>query len=206
MVQDLALEPGGNSVLVSTTDVGKLFRVNLTTNAVSLVANLRSGLRGITYDNASNLFAVIIGSKIVQVDPTTGAILNTPVIGGSLDGLAFDSTTGDLFAGGAQMLDEISTSLALKHTLTCAICGFIDGVEADGNGNVDLADASAGKIVQFTEAGSTFATIATTPGIDDLAPVAGLGAPPGVPEPGSIILMGTIASLLSFKLKKKVAR
>jgi hypothetical protein len=205
-VQDLALEPGGTSVLVSTTDNGQIFRIDLGTNAVSLVSSPGAGLRGITYDNAGNLFAVVTGNVVEQIDPTTGAVLNSLAVGGGTDGITFDPFTGNLFVAQGSNILELPTSLASTTSFTCGVCSFIDGLESDGNGNIDLADSSAGNIAQYNITGNTFAVVAGTPGIDDLAPVTGLGAPhPSVPEPTSLLLLGSVVSLISLRLRKKFA-
>jgi DNA-binding beta-propeller fold protein YncE len=205
-VQDLALEPGGGSVLVSTTDIGNLYRINLTTHAVTLVANLGSGLRGITYDGSGHLFAVITNTGTVEhINPTTGAVITSKtVLGGIIDGITFDSVTGNLFVANAGSVSILPTSLATVSTLICSVCNFIDGIESDGAGLIYLADSSAGAIRQCTTAIASCATFATTPGLDDIAPVSGLGAPPGVPEPSSVLLLSTGLGLaLLWKFRRR---
>ena len=211
-IEDLALEPGGNSVLVSVTGTGGLWRISLTgaPNPTQLQSfGTSANLRGLTYVG-NELFAVV-GGNLEQLDPTTGV----PLVGKSVslgsgisgDGLTYDPISGNLFVAsqGASELLEFTTSLVpvAPSPFNCA-CGNFDGVVADGSGNIDIADV-AGSIVQFN--GSTFTTIATgLTGIDDLAPLSGLGAPKspsGVPEPGSLTWLLAGAPFLLWKYRRK---
>src|SRR5262249_55001663 len=76
--QDLALEPGGNTVLVNDRGNDRIERIDLGTGAVSTLATGISGPEGLTYDNSGNLFVVEGNSRsLLQLDPKTGAILQT---------------------------------------------------------------------------------------------------------------------------------
>jgi sugar lactone lactonase YvrE len=197
---DLALEPGGGSVLVSDFPVGRIARINLTTNAVStLVSGLTpDGPEGLIYDNKGRLFANIgarnggpMGKFVVELDPTTGAILRKSPGLNSLDGLTFDPVSGKLYAGtlGTGFFYAIDpNNLANVTTLSSSLLRGVDGLTADGQGNIFLAEGRA-EIIQYDVLTNTFTPGAMVAGLDDLAPAVGPGAPP-VPEPSSFMLAG----------------
>jgi len=175
--RDLILDPGGASVLVADFVANQIDRVNLTTHAVTplFTATTTSGIDGLAYDASGNLFAVLGGEQIAQINPVTGAILNTTTtFDGHLDGLTFDPSTGKLWVGsGNGAIWEVPTSLT---TETSFPAGSIDGLVADGNGHLFLANFGV-NVQEFTIATSTLTDLTAVPGIDDLAPVVGRGAP-----------------------------
>jgi sugar lactone lactonase YvrE len=183
--RDLTLEPGGSSVLVSDFVNASIDRVNLTTH---IVTTLFSGASpdGITYDNSGNLFAVLNRNEVAQINPITGAIIKmTATFDGNLDGLTFDSTTGTLWVGSENgAIWQVPKSL-LSETSFAA--GSIDGLEADGKGNIYLANFGS-NVQEFNIATDTLTNLTSVPGLDDLAPVSGLGSP--TPEPGTLLLFG----------------
>src|SRR3984893_15082523 len=93
---DLALEPGGKSILMSDFLGGKIYRINLSTNAVSVLATPGGNPQGLAFDGAGHLFANLgtrsggATSFLARLDPVTGAILGNTVALVSLDGLTFD--------------------------------------------------------------------------------------------------------------------
>jgi len=102
--RDLIIEPGGNTVLVSLYGSGKLARYNVTTGAVTIFPAKRIGttMDGLVYDPAGNLFAVVSRNLLCQLDPATGAILQTVTLephnktnGG--DGIVYDPFTKNLW-------------------------------------------------------------------------------------------------------------
>lgn len=193
---DMALEPGGASILVSNGGNGKIDRINLSTGRVTQLGNYGGSPEGITYDNKGDLFAVLgsrAASTIAQLNPVTGAIIaQKPVLSGFLDGLTFDSFTGKLYA-----TDDNGEIYAInRSTLALTSLGNTkiptpDGIEADGVGNLYIA--SYGAHVDTYNLNSGILTEGpTVPKLDDLAPVSGLGSP--VPEP-STLMLGTIGLL-----------
>ncbi len=95
---DLALVPGGNFVLATSDDTGKIYEVNLN-DPGQTPATFGSGqyTDGIAFDSSGRLFAVSSDSAIVELNPTNFTVMATsgPMLG--LDGLAFDPVTGNLF-------------------------------------------------------------------------------------------------------------
>src|SRR5690242_17085607 len=79
--RDMVFEPGGKSVLIALYTTGKLARYDLT-SGVSTVLPQKLGVSvdGLAYDPAGNLYAVVSHNTVCQVDPQTGAILQTLVL------------------------------------------------------------------------------------------------------------------------------
>jgi sugar lactone lactonase YvrE len=195
--RDLALEPGGNTVLVSDFVNASIDRVNLTTHVVT---TLFSGANpdGLTYDNNGNLFAVLNRNMIAQINPTTGAIINkTSIFDNNLDGLTYDPTTGTLWVGSENgAIWQVPESLLSEMSFAA---GSIDGLEADGQGNIYLANFG-NNVQKFVIATHTLTDLTPVPGLDDLAPLSGLGA---APEPGTCLLFGGGLLGIVARLRRK---
>jgi hypothetical protein len=83
--------------------------------------------------------------------------------------------------------------------------GTLDGIESDGQGNIFVASYSVG-IYQFDIASGTFGNFISVPGIDDIAPLVGLGGPQqeAVPEPSSLALLGLgTADLAAWRWRRR---
>jgi DNA-binding beta-propeller fold protein YncE len=191
---DVALEPGGASILMSDFLGGKVYRINLTTNAVSPLGNYGGNPQGLAYDGVGRLFAVLgtrsgsATSFVAQLDPVTGAIIHQTNGLVSLDGLTYDSFSGKLYAAslssGIYQIDPTTLAATLLPNSTGVA---FDGIASDGLGNLFIA-ASNVRVYEYNLSTQTLTAETPVPGIDDLAPVSGLGS--GVPEPGGLILLG----------------
>jgi len=145
--RDLVIEPGGNSMLIAIyANTGQIVRFNFLTGATSVLRKKLGSVDGLAYDPNGNLFAVANHNTIQQIDPVTGATLNTLVLephrgvnGG--DGMIYDPYTGELWAThdgttGSGLL-EIPTDLS-----TFTFYNFTgqmnapDGIKSDGLGNL----------------------------------------------------------------------
>ena len=217
--QDVALDPGGASVVMSDTDHHNVVRIDLTTGTTTVLAHFASPVRGIAYDAAGRLFVNVDNfqgsggpNQIVQIDPLTGLQLNSLNLPQPGDGLTYDPSTGSLWAASVinAAVMQIADNLSSVTEFDCAagdgsVCFIYDGVEADGNGNVDLANVN-GFIDQYNIASGTFSFLAPAPGIDDLAPLVGEGSPSpsssAAPEPNSALLIAT-GMVTIFFLRKR---
>src|SRR5205807_532494 len=101
---DLALDPGGLTVLVADRGSNSLDRVTLSNGNNTVLNSGLSNLNGIAYDGSGNLFAVVNGT-VDQLDPVTGAIIKTGTAPAN-DGLTWDSFTGDLFAANGSCIEQ----------------------------------------------------------------------------------------------------
>jgi streptogramin lyase len=186
---DLTLEPSLTSILVSDRNGGAIYRINLNNaNPNTNTTLFTSGFSpdGITYDNAGHLFVNANFSSILQLDPTTGAVLKSINVGG--DGLTYDSFSNALWQGNGGGLEEVSTSLNSAVFIPNPFGSGIDGIEGDGNGNI--YGAGGNFIYKYNIPSGQWSQLTFVPGLDDLAPVSGLGSN-AAPEPSSLVLLCT---------------
>lgn len=209
--RDLVLDPSGTSLLVSDFKAGNIYRVALPTGTLTVLSTLGSASPdGLAYDSSGHLFAVSGRHTIVQIDPTTGAVLHTSqVFDGALDGLTFDSTTGKLWvASELGNVYSVSTDFATITKYAGPSGTVFDGIEGDGLGNLFLGNFNT-NVYEFNIASGTFTSGTAVPGIDDLAPIVGPGSnnqpPTNTPEPGTLTLLGVgIAGVLTFARRRAV--
>ena len=153
--RDLAIEPGGQTMLIALYTPGEIVRFNFATGTTTmLVKNLKS-CDGIAYDPYGNLYAVANHNTIVQINPVTGAILNTLVLephkginGG--DGLTYDSYSGSLWTThdgttGYGLVQIPVTAAGLGSSPSSYFPTTVppmptfrspDGIKSDGKGNL----------------------------------------------------------------------
>ena len=146
--RDLAIEPGGQTMLIALYSSGSIVRYNFATGQTTVLAKKLGTCDGIAYDPYGNLYAVANHNTIVQIDPVTGKILNTLVLephhginGG--DGMVYDSYTGSLW-----VTHDGTTGYGLVQIPVTAagFSGFTyyplpgvhapDGIKSDGLGNL----------------------------------------------------------------------
>jgi len=147
--RDLAIEPGGQSMLIAIATPGNIVRFNFATGTTTTLVKKLKTCDGIAYDPYGNLYAVANHNTIVQLNPVTGAILNTLVLephkgvnGG--DGMTYDSFTGSLWVThdgttGGGLIQIPVTAAGLPTTFTFFPLAGIkapDGIKSDGKGNL----------------------------------------------------------------------
>lgn len=212
---DLALEPGGATVLASDYIDNNLRRVNLVTNTATILTTNKyfSGLSyvgtrlfanaGITYQHG--------GDRIVEINPVTGAILSnqTPsnMVGSAagyddLDAMTYDPYTGHLWTtdeASSQLIEADPNNLATGwtiHPLVTAGGGgaFLpDGICGNGTGKLYYASRSDFNVYEYDIASGLSTPIVQIYGLDDLAPATGLGA---FPEPAGMALLAAAIPLM----------
>lgn len=216
---DMALEPSLTSFLVSDS-TANLVRISLSGSGV--INHLSLGLRpdGVIYDNTGRLFVNVStgftanNSQVWQINPTTGAVIqSTGNLGVFLDGLTFDPSTGKLFASdynNGRIFEFDPNNLSASPTIiTPMISGNDalsqpDGIDADGNGNLFIASRNNGEVVEYSLGTTTTTDLAFISGLDDLAPVAGLGSLNTVPEPASLPLLAAGLAAAAWLRRKRV--
>jgi len=183
--RDMVFEPGGKSVLIALYTTGKLARYDLT-SGVSTVLPQKLGvsLDGLAYDPAGNLYAVVSHNTVCQVDPQTGAILQTLVLephnltdGG--DGMLYDTFTKNLWLAHNSSttgdgLIEIPLTVANPPVLGTPILfqsGNLhvpDGIISDGNGNLYIGEGLQ-FLTQYNIPADEIRKRVAVPGIDSPA-------------------------------------
>lgn len=150
-VRDLEIEPGGQTMLIAVYSPGSIYRYNFSTGAVVRLTKGLGTCDGIAYDSYGNLYAVAKHNTIVQINPVTGAVMNTLTLephsgvnGG--DGLTYDPYSNTLWAthdgtsgkGLIQILTNENGPTGFNLFLfTSMLVGTApDGIKSDGQGNL----------------------------------------------------------------------
>jgi len=190
-VRDLTLGPNGQSLYVGNFAQGSISKFDLTTHTYSTFKSGLGGVDGLAFGSDGNLYAVTHNRTQIDEFDISGNLLHSITGLAQLDGLTYDSFTNSIWGGANNAtLWKFALGLGSSTAFSPANIGTVDGVAADGSGHIYTANFLA-SISKYDIASNTASVIANTPGIDDLAPVSGLGAPT-VPEPTSILLLGTV--------------
>jgi len=184
--RDMVFEPGGKSILIALYTTGKLARYDLTTGASTVFPAQKIGqsVDGLAYDPAGNLFAVVSHNTVCQLDPQTGAILQTLELephnttdGG--DGLLYDAFTKNLWLAHNSSttgdgLIEIPLTESNPPVLGAPILfqsGNLhvpDGIISDGNGNLYIGEGLQ-FLTQYNIPADAIRKRVAVPGIDSPA-------------------------------------
>lgn len=206
---DAAVTPDGTHVLVSGFGDGTIYSVSLSGGGKTALLSGVGNPQGLAFTPDGRLFANLgvrnntVGgapeSYLAELDPTTGAIIAKTGLLYNLDGLTYDPSSGMLFAGqtfgdGFYEIDPNNLSNVNSSNVTilgASLTDSVDGIAADGLGNIFYVGEQAGNLELFDYdiSSSTFTHSAGISGLDDIAPIVGTGAPPQVPEPASLGLL-----------------
>jgi len=181
--RDLVIEPNGTSMLIACYGVGgQVVRYDFLTGVTTVLRTKSGKTDGLAYDPNGNLFAVVNHNTIVQVDPLTGATLQTLVLephhgvnGG--DGLTYDPYTGELWAThdgttGSGLL-EIPTDLSsFTYYDFTGQMNAPDGIKSDGKGNLYIGAIHTAVVINI-QGTPTMTKHFVTKGADGVALVPG---------------------------------
>ena len=177
--RDLIFDPGQTSLLVSNFGLGQILRLNMSTGAVTTLLTGQGTVDGLAYDPAGQLFAVVNHhTQIVQLDPTSGAILKTLTVVTDqtvgyygLDGLTYDSYTGDLWVSdvgtGANCLVEVPTDLSGFTLFQVGNFSSPDGIISDGHGNL-FVGAGLVTVIEYNIPTNTITKRVKVSSVDDI--------------------------------------
>lgn len=197
-VADLALQPGTNVVYAISWSTNTLARVDLTTGVTTFISSGLTNLGGLTFNaDGTRLFVSSHNGQIGEIDPVTGVLLRSVSIGGSPDGMAFDPSSGKVFATGCpsgvcqvNIGTTLSPTLGVETQLT-AVNG--DGIAADGNGHLLVVNGFNNLWNLDIKTNTAVLEATGISSADDVAPIIGAGAPPvgATPELDSLLLFGS---------------
>jgi hypothetical protein len=210
-VADMALDPSGTSFLVSDAFGSTITRVDLTTGAIIGTLNVGTRPDGLAYDNSGDLYAVLNTTTVAQINPITGAVMNSFNVSGlgcgAADGLTFDSTTNKLYVSCDNNPSAPGAFVALNLSLTSGSLTKLtfspDGLASIGNTLYFAQRGAAG--IQYDLSTNTITEVVGIPGADDIAPLAGLGSPNPTPEPGTLLLLGSGLTGVVTAIRRKAS-
>ena len=185
--RDLEIEPGGQTMLIAIYSPGNIVRFNFATGTTTVLLKNLGTCDGIKYDPYGNLYAVANHNTIIQIDPTTGVILDTLVLephqginGG--DGLTFDSYSTSLWtthngSTGLGLVQIPVTPSGLGSTFTyfnqtSQLNGVApDGIKSDSQGNLYIGGIF--KVFVYNIPSNEITDLVVTKGADGVSLVPG---------------------------------
>lgn len=183
--RDLVFDPEGKNILVSLYGIGKLGRYNLASGTATIFPSTPIGLTldGLAYDPAGNLFAIVSHNTLCQLDPTTGAILQTLILEPPLnlnggDGMVYDPFTKTLWVTRVSTLGDGLIEIPLTESAPPVLGTPIflqtgnmvtpDGVISDGQGNLYIGEGLQ-HLTEYNVPTDNILKRVLSPGIDDMA-------------------------------------
>jgi sugar lactone lactonase YvrE len=155
--RDLTITPDGQNLMIAhNADPASIYEYNFATGTLSVFLPKTKGISsmdGLTFDAYGNFYAVASKNTIIQLNPQTGAIINTLTIephsgvnGG--DGLVYDSYSNSLWSthcgkiwGGGLLQIPVQPSGFVSTSPGFTFYPFSDieapdGIKSDGKGNL----------------------------------------------------------------------
>ncbi len=180
--RDLLLEPSGTSILIANYGGGKVLRMSLTApyTVTTLTAKLVT-VNGMAYDSAGHLFVVADANTVKQLDPISGAILNTLTLEPSYkanggDGMVFDPYSGQLWISHigteGNGLIEVPTNLSGFTLFQTGNILAPDGIVSDGKGNLYIG-AAYKLVYKYNILNNSLSKPVSVGGVDSIALIPG---------------------------------
>jgi sugar lactone lactonase YvrE len=178
---------GANTFNVNDDAIVRFSSTGTPLGAFGQATNAASGFIAggpLAFDSQGNLYTGYAG-QIVRYSPAgtaLGVFANTP----SILGLVFNSQ-GDLFVSGSDVMRFSPTGAPMG---TFASNSGSVGLDFDGAGNLFVANPSDDTLSKYSPAGALLATLSVS-GAGNVLML--------VPEPSTLLLLGTAASWLVFR-------
>jgi hypothetical protein len=207
---------GGGAQISAVTLSGGGLQSNGIAYTVNGCVGCSTDVRGVILDTANNTWyygtAPDGGSgdfgTVVFNDVTHTATLTRLKTGLFAHGLTFDPFTNDLIVSSAGTIQQLDAAGNVLSTVTGS--GNFDQSSVDGKGHLFVASNGGG--LEFVDydatgligaAGNFTAEPFLASSLDDIAPISGLGGGGQVPEPSSVLLLGTALVAVAYRVRKR---